>query len=51
MIDDARNKYPHIDFQVGDAQEQLNYLTESFDAVFSNAALHWMFDAELAERI
>ena len=46
MIDDARNKYPHIDFQVGDTQEQLDYPTESFDAVFSNAALHWMFDAE-----
>ena len=46
MIDDARNKYPHIDFQVGDAQEQLDYPAESFDAVFSNAALHWMFDAE-----
>ncbi|MGQ4005458.1 methyltransferase domain-containing protein [Francisellaceae bacterium CB300] len=45
MIDDAREKYPHIDFQVGDAQKSLNYPNESFDAVFSNAALHWMFDS------
>ena len=46
MIDDARKKYPHINFQVGDAQKKLNYPSKSFDAVFSNDALHWMFDAE-----
>ena len=46
MIDDAREKYSHINFQVGDAQKELDYPAKSFDAVFSNAALHWMFDAE-----
>ncbi len=25
--------------------KSLNYPKESFDAVFSNAALHWMFDS------
>ena len=45
MIDDARKEYPHIDFKVGDAQKNLSYHKESFDAVFSNAALHWMFDS------
>jgi ubiquinone/menaquinone biosynthesis C-methylase UbiE len=45
IINDAREKYSHIDFQVGDAQTNLDYPTDSFDAVFSNAALHWMFDA------
>lgn len=46
MIDDAQEKYPRIDFQVGDAQKQLDYPAENFDAVFSNAVLHWMSDAE-----
>ena len=46
MVNDAREKYSHIEFQVGDAQKSLNYPNESFDAVFSNAALHWMFDAK-----
>ncbi len=40
MITMARSKYPHITFEVADAE---NYHTEhEFDAVFSNAALHWM---------
>jgi Trans-aconitate methyltransferase len=43
MIISARNKYPDIDFLVGDG-EQFS-LDARFDAIFSNAALHWMKDA------
>lgn len=40
MIANARCKYPHIQFFIGNAE---NFkLDELFDAVFSNAALHWM---------
>jgi len=40
MVAMAQSKYPHIRFEVADAQ---NYRSDgSFDAVFSNAALHWM---------
>lgn len=42
MIDEARKLYPNIRFEVGDAT---NFrLDDSFDAVFSNAAIHWMKD-------
>lgn len=40
MIYQARKKYPNIEFHVEDATE-LNYNIE-FDAVFSNATLHWV---------
>ncbi|MCM3713651.1 methyltransferase domain-containing protein [Alkalihalobacillus oceani] len=40
MIDQAEQKYPHLQFDVMDGAE-LTY-REQFDAVFSNAALHWM---------
>jgi len=40
MIDAARRKYPGIDFRVGDAEHFS--LEPQVDAVFSNAALHWM---------
>ncbi|MGG1659285.1 class I SAM-dependent methyltransferase [Brevibacillus sp. NRS-1366] len=40
MIRTARQKYPHLPFHVADAH---TYRTEeSYDAIFSNAALHWM---------
>jgi trans-aconitate methyltransferase len=41
MIARARQKYPHIDFHVANG---VDYRTNEplFDAVFSNAALHWM---------
>jgi ubiquinone/menaquinone biosynthesis C-methylase UbiE len=40
MIDAAKGKYPKINFYVGNAE---NFkLDEQMDAVFSNAALHWM---------
>ena len=40
MIDSAREKYAEVAFEVKDGQA-LSYAAE-FDAVFSNAALHWM---------
>ncbi len=40
MIEQARRSYPDLDFRVADAREFQP--SESFDAVFSNAALHWM---------
>lgn len=40
MIDAARKKYPGIEFRVGDAEDFS--LERQVDAVFSNAALHWM---------
>jgi trans-aconitate methyltransferase len=44
MIDEARRKFPALRFVVCDARS-LSFLNE-FDAVFSNAALHWIPDAE-----
>ena len=40
MIQAARQRAPELEFVTGDGQE-LAYASE-FDAVFSNAALHWM---------
>jgi trans-aconitate methyltransferase len=40
MLRTARERHPAIDFVAADAQ-RLAY-TSAFDAVFSNAALHWM---------
>src|SRR5262249_49917586 len=40
MVEQARKSYPHLNFIVADAA---NFeLPEPFDAVFSNAALHWV---------
>ncbi len=44
MIEQARNNYPHLDFAVADARK-LEF-TEQFDAVFSNAVLHWIKEPE-----
>ena len=44
MIDEARKKFPAIEFEVCDARA-LPFFAE-FDAVFSNAALHWIPEAE-----
>lgn len=46
MIEAAIKKYPHLDFHVGDATN-LPYADE-FDAVFSNATLHWIKTPEAA---
>ncbi|HET9919696.1 MAG TPA: class I SAM-dependent methyltransferase [Ktedonobacteraceae bacterium] len=44
MIEQARQGYPGIEFQVADAR---NFsLPYTFDAVFSNATLHWIKEAE-----
>ncbi len=45
MIKEACNKYPELSFQVHDARK-LSFDSE-FDAVFSNAALHWIKESDL----
>jgi trans-aconitate methyltransferase len=44
MIESAHNNFPNIEFLVADAAEFS--FDEPFDAVFSNAALHWVKRAE-----
>jgi trans-aconitate methyltransferase len=44
MIRQAQEKYPALRFEVMDAREIA--LTEPFDAVFSNATLHWVKEPE-----
>ncbi len=44
MIRRAQEKYPHLQFRVMDAREIA--FQESFDAVFSNATLHWIREPE-----
>lgn len=44
MVAQARAKYPAIGFQVADARELR--MEEKFDAVFSNATLHWIKEPE-----
>ena len=44
MISQARKKFPTLNFEVMDAR-QLRFDSE-FDAVFSNAVLHWIPEAE-----
>jgi trans-aconitate 2-methyltransferase len=46
MIAEARRHYPALAFEVADARH-LGYQAR-FDAVFSNATLHWVQDAEPA---
>jgi trans-aconitate methyltransferase len=44
MIAEARRNFPSLRFEIGDAA---NFNADApFDAVFSNAALHWVKDAE-----
>ncbi len=50
MIDAAQSKYPHLSFSIADAHTYRS--SEPFDAIFSNAALHWMKQPEqVAETI
>ncbi|GIV97095.1 MAG: methyltransferase type 11 [Herpetosiphonaceae bacterium] len=50
MIERARSAYPGLDFQLADARSFA--LPGSFDAIFSNAALHWIPQADqVAARI
>ncbi|HEX4228866.1 MAG TPA: methyltransferase domain-containing protein [Bryobacteraceae bacterium] len=44
MIGQARQNFPELSFILEDAAAM--EFDEPFDAVFSNAALHWMLDAE-----
>jgi trans-aconitate methyltransferase len=44
MVRQAQEKYPHIFIQVMDARKLA--FAEKFDAVFSNATLHWIKEAE-----
>jgi trans-aconitate methyltransferase len=43
MLADARRNFPHLEFVEADAAHF--EFSEPFDAVFSNAALHWVKDA------
>ncbi len=43
MIAQAKKHYPEVDFRVMDGQDFS--FDKNFDAVFSNAALHWMLKA------
>jgi trans-aconitate methyltransferase len=44
MLADARRNFPHLEFVEADAAHF--EFSEPFDAVFSNAALHWVKDAD-----
>ncbi len=44
MIEEAARKYPNVRFERADGQRYIS--ARKADAVFSNAALHWMQDAE-----
>lgn len=46
MVAAARRAYPNLKFEIADARS-LPY-REEFDAVFSNAALHWIHEPESA---
>ena len=46
MIEAAREEFPDLSFVVGDARDF--FFAEPFDAVFSNAALHWVKPPEEA---
>jgi trans-aconitate methyltransferase len=46
MLATARHNYPQLEFRLADAAEFS--LPEQFDAVFSNAVLHWVTRAEAA---
>jgi trans-aconitate methyltransferase len=44
MVEQARTHYPNLQFEVADATKL--QFTEQFDAVFSNAVLHWIKEPE-----
>jgi len=46
MITKAKEAYPALDFRVQSATEF--YFDQSFDAIFSNAVLHWVLEKEKA---
>jgi trans-aconitate methyltransferase len=48
MIETASRHYPHLSFGVADARDF--QVDRPFDAIFSNAALHWIPDADAVIR-
>ena len=46
MVTKAKTEYPHLEFQVQNATDF--HFDEHFDAVFSNAVLHWILEKEKA---
>jgi len=46
MVETAKTKYPHIHFEQMDATALI--FENEFDAIFSNAVLHWVLDKEKA---
>lgn len=48
MIDQAQTNYPELSFQVADAQDF--QVEQPFDAVFSNATLHWILQPDAVIR-
>ena len=48
MIETARSTYPQLEFHVADARD-LSF-ESPFDAIFSNATLHWIPEAEQVAR-
>jgi len=46
MVEKARQNYPHLRFDVADARKF--QVEQPLDAVFSNAALHWIKEADAA---
>jgi trans-aconitate 2-methyltransferase len=48
MIEEARRLYPDLRFEIADATNF--HFDQPFDAVFSNAAIHWMTDQRAVAR-
>ena len=48
MIETARITYPHLEFHVADAKDFS--FASAFDAIFSNATLHWILEADQVVR-
>ncbi len=48
LITEAKQKFPHINFQVADASGQLPYSEDSFEAIFLNMASHDLENQPLA---
>ena len=48
MIEQARSNYPELQFELADARDF--HFAEPFDAVFSNAVLHWISAADRVAR-
>lgn len=48
MIDEARRLYPNLRFEIAEGADF--HFEQPFDAVFSNAAIHWMKDQQSVAR-